>query len=313
MWVTFRLTKKYYLNGKINPNNRSVFITGCDTGFGHLLAKRLDSKGYHVFAGCLFKPGPGSEELKKSCSNRLKTLELDVTKDYSVKGASDFIKENLGSTKLWAVVNNAGIAKGWGVEFSSFKDFRDTMDVNAFGMLRVTKAFLPLIRRSKGRIVNVTSNAGRAPLPHGTTYCMSKHAASGFTDCLRQEVAELGVKVIAIEPEMFSTPLTSPEHVNKRFDCMIEDLDEEVKTGYGKKYLKNLKIFKNVFLKSTCSDVQNVIDDLESSISLVYPDSIYRPRGNVMSRTALLTYQMMPASIQDFIFGCLVFVASLQQ
>ncbi|GFU20786.1 estradiol 17-beta-dehydrogenase 2, partial [Nephila pilipes] len=129
----------------------------CDSGFGHFLAKRLDSKGFHVFAACLFPSGEGATELKKSCSQRLHVLHMDVTKEDSVKDAVEFVKQNLGSSEFWAVVNNAGIAKGFSFELSDMDDFKNTLDVNTFGPIRVIKAFLPLLKQSKGRVVNITS------------------------------------------------------------------------------------------------------------------------------------------------------------
>ncbi|KFM78606.1 Estradiol 17-beta-dehydrogenase 2, partial [Stegodyphus mimosarum] len=78
---TYHFTKKRYLGDKVEPENKAILITGCDSGFGNLLAKRLDSRGFYVFASCLFPYGPGAEDLRKSCSKRLQVLELDVTKD----------------------------------------------------------------------------------------------------------------------------------------------------------------------------------------------------------------------------------------
>ncbi|GBN92043.1 Estradiol 17-beta-dehydrogenase 2, partial [Araneus ventricosus] len=179
----------------------SFWFLGCDTGFGNALAKRLDSKGFHVFATCLFPTGAGAMDLKASCSNRLHVLYMDVTKDESVKKAFEYVKEHLGSSKLWAVVNNAGILKGFSVDFSSVDDFRDCIDVNFLGSVRVTKAFLPLLRQTKGRIVNVTSSSGEIPLPFFTPYTASKYAAVGFTDCLRFELDTWGISVVSIEPE----------------------------------------------------------------------------------------------------------------
>src|SRR5687767_4910080 len=72
---------------KVSPKNRAVFITGCDTGFGHNLAKRLDNYGFHVYAGCLFPSGEGAKCLQRECSNRLTIVKLDVTKDEDVIAA----------------------------------------------------------------------------------------------------------------------------------------------------------------------------------------------------------------------------------
>lgn len=79
----------------------SFFLfTGCDSGFGHRLAKRLDSVGYQVFAGCLDENSDGAKELKRSCSSRLQVVEVDVTKDASVSNAVSFVEENLGTSGM---------------------------------------------------------------------------------------------------------------------------------------------------------------------------------------------------------------------
>ncbi|GFR25903.1 estradiol 17-beta-dehydrogenase 2 [Trichonephila clavata] len=101
LWIfvaafTLQFTKIKFLAEEVKPENKAVLITGCDSGFGHFLAKRLDSKGFHVFATCFFPDGEGATELQKSCSQRLRVLHLDVTKDDSVKEATEFVKQNLG-------------------------------------------------------------------------------------------------------------------------------------------------------------------------------------------------------------------------
>ncbi|CAL1292555.1 unnamed protein product, partial [Larinioides sclopetarius] len=99
----------------------------CAKGIGNALAKHLDSKGFHVFASCRDPSTPGADDLRRSCS------------------------------KLWAVINNAGIQKGFLLELTSIQDFKDSLEVNAVGPARVTKTFLPLLRQSKGRVINIAS------------------------------------------------------------------------------------------------------------------------------------------------------------
>ncbi|GBO36861.1 Estradiol 17-beta-dehydrogenase 2, partial [Araneus ventricosus] len=138
----------------------------CARGFGKLIAQHLDSKVFQVFASCLNPDSPGADDLRKSCSSRLQILQLDVTKDESVEKAVQFVKANLGSSdplkflELWAVINNAGIQKRFLTELTRIQDFQDTMEVNAFGQVRVSKAFLPLLRKSRGRVINMSSLAG---------------------------------------------------------------------------------------------------------------------------------------------------------
>ncbi|GBM39191.1 Estradiol 17-beta-dehydrogenase 2 [Araneus ventricosus] len=260
------LIKKIFFKSEIIPHGKAVFITGCDTGFGNALAKRLDSKGFHVFATCLFPAGTGATELKASCSNRLHVLHMDVTKDESVKKAFEYVKQNLGSYELWAVVNNAGIVKGFTVDFSSVDDFRDCIDVNFLGSVRVTKAFLPLLRQTKGRIVNVTSAAGELPVPFFTPYVASKYAAVGFTDCLRFELDTWGISVVSIEPETFVTGLTCPETILKNFDAKLKGFSPSFKEDYGDDYAASFKDYANLVFSFLCPKISIVVDDLDRDL-----------------------------------------------
>ncbi|CAL1301441.1 unnamed protein product [Larinioides sclopetarius] len=159
--VTFGYSRKLFLGEKLKPKGKAVLITGSARGIGNALAKHLDSKGYHVFASCRDSNSSGADDLRKSCSCRLKVLQLDVTKDESVEKAVKFVKENLGACEFWAIVNNAGIHKGFLTELTSIQDFKDTYETNVLGAIRVTKAFLPLLRKSRGRVVNMASLAER--------------------------------------------------------------------------------------------------------------------------------------------------------
>ncbi|GIX87965.1 3 beta-hydroxysteroid dehydrogenase dhs-16 [Caerostris extrusa] len=121
-------------------------------------------------------------------------LSLDVTQDDSVQKAKEFVEKNLEKCELWAVVNNAGIYKGMIAEFTKISDFHDLLNVNALGQVRVAKAFLPLIRKSTGRIINVNSLGGRVSGPHAIPYTMSKYASVAFTECLNRELDAWNIK-----------------------------------------------------------------------------------------------------------------------
>ncbi|XP_019616836.1 PREDICTED: estradiol 17-beta-dehydrogenase 2-like [Branchiostoma belcheri] len=139
---------------KVSGDGKAVFITGCDSGFGFGLAKRLDSLGFTVFAGCLLADsgGEGSKKLRAECSSRLSTVQIDVTDDGQVKAAVQQVKDRLptGSKGLFALVNNAGVLQPGEIEWVSLAIYRRVMEVNTFGTVRVTKAFLPLIRWEGG-------------------------------------------------------------------------------------------------------------------------------------------------------------------
>jgi short-subunit dehydrogenase len=124
------------------------------------LARRLDAYGLTVYAGCLFPNQEAAQELVQSCSNQLKVIKLDVTNDEDVKSIVDEI--NSSGLELIALVNNAGMNEysmiEWGKDLNTFeKLFR----VNVFGLIRVTKMCLPMLRKSRGRVINMASTAGK--------------------------------------------------------------------------------------------------------------------------------------------------------
>ncbi|XP_049771083.1 estradiol 17-beta-dehydrogenase 2-like [Schistocerca cancellata] len=136
----------------------------CDSGLGHELARRLDALGVPVFAGCLFPEGPGASRLAADCSSRLRLLPLDVTSDQQVADAVASVQAALSAasgTELWAVVNNAGISDVGEVDVMPLEKFQQVLDVNTMGAIRVSKAFLSLLKKSKGRLINVTSPLGK--------------------------------------------------------------------------------------------------------------------------------------------------------
>ncbi|CAG2171164.1 unnamed protein product [Oppiella nova] len=207
LWLSWQLTKLYQTFNtnveRVESDRKAILITGCDTGFGNLLAQQLDSKGFTVFASCLDPESKGAQDLLNTCSKRLKVLKLDVTKDEDVKEAVDFVRNNLQTNKLWSIVNNAGILHFLPVEWGreGVDIFKRQMDVNSMGQVRVTKAFLPLLRKTRNsRIVNVESLAGRIAMPGISSYAMSKFAVRAFSESLRNEVKQFDINVVVIEP-----------------------------------------------------------------------------------------------------------------
>nr|XP_022329706.1 D-beta-hydroxybutyrate dehydrogenase, mitochondrial-like isoform X2 [Crassostrea virginica] len=218
-------------------------ISSTLSGFGHELVKRLDQLGFTVFAGCLSEKSEGAQNLQKECTRRVHILKLDVTKSEDIRRAADTVEKICRGTGLWALVNNAGIDSFGDVEFCTMEMYRRVADVNLFGLIHVTKALLPLIRKCKGRVVNVTSVKGILSRPTISVYGNTKFGAENFSDCLRLEMRKFGVKVSIVEPGNFGglTGIVRDQNLERlmsEMEKMWESADEEVQEAYGREHLE---------------------------------------------------------------------------
>jgi NAD(P)-dependent dehydrogenase (short-subunit alcohol dehydrogenase family) len=171
--------------------NRVALVTGASSGIGRACAALLAARGLRVYA-----------------ASRSATLRMDVTDDASVQAAIDEIIRSEG--RLDVVVNNAGIALAGAVEDTSVEEAKAHFDVNFFGVLRVCRAVLPIMRQQRaGYIVNISSIGGLIALPYQGLYSASKFALEGLTESLRLEAAPFGVKVVLIEPGDHRTSFTA--------------------------------------------------------------------------------------------------------
>jgi len=185
-------------NARINPIEQVVVITGCDSGFGEMAAVQLAKLKFHVIAGCLTTKGCDNLKGKVALA-----LQCDVTKDENI---AQFVAETgayckTNGCKVWAVVNNAGIGPGGCMDWYSMAMYRRLLEVNLFGLIAVTKAFLPLLKRNPGaRYINLSSLAGIVGGSKMSAYCASKHAVEGFAKCLRVEMQPWGLHMVNINP-----------------------------------------------------------------------------------------------------------------
>jgi NAD(P)-dependent dehydrogenase (short-subunit alcohol dehydrogenase family) len=219
--------------------NGAVLITGASTGIGEATALRLQQAGFRVFAG-VRKPEDG-DRLRAAGVTVIQPL--DVTKPEDIEAAVKTVEEALNGSPLRGIVNNAGIGIGGPLEALELDDFRHTIEVNTTSQLAVTKAFLPLLRKSKGRIVNMSSIGGRVAQPFAGPYIASKHAMEAVTDVLRVELLEWGIDVIAIEPGTIATPIW--EKSAQEGEKVLAGLTPEQRDLYGKRLAKMTKVIES--------------------------------------------------------------------
>ncbi|KAL1472820.1 hypothetical protein MTO96_022725 [Rhipicephalus appendiculatus] len=222
----------------VSGHGKAVLITGCDTGFGHLLANYLARDGFLVFAGCLDANGEGAMTLKRQ--SNIKVLQMDVTKDVEIEGAHRVIKEELGTRKLWAVVCNAAIMNSGLVEWLTMASITRIFDVNVFGVVRVVKRFLPMLKETQGRAVIVTSNLSHFTLPFTTPYAMTKHAVQSLVDGLRRECHGKGVDIVAVEPLTYRSKVTDAVGCLSAVEKEFKSQPAEVTAGFNAQELPRL-------------------------------------------------------------------------
>lgn len=191
--------------GEQTSFTRAVVISGASSGIGEACAIYLDKLGYQVFAGV--RRNADGEKLKRKTSNRLTPIFLDVTDEASIMAAANTINAALGTAGLNGLINNAGIVVAGPLEFLPVAEIRKQLEVNVIGQIAVTQAFLPLLRKSQGRVINMGSDNGKVSVPFLGPYCASKFALEALTDALRIELQPWGISVSIVEPGTVTTPI----------------------------------------------------------------------------------------------------------
>ncbi|MBV9456476.1 MAG: SDR family oxidoreductase [Bradyrhizobium sp.] len=192
---------------------RSVVITGASTGIGWATAKLLVDKGYRVFGSV--RKQADAERLVGEFGGNFTPLLFDVTDEPAVLAAAREVRAALKGETLAGLVNNAGIAVGGPVLELAADEFRRQMDVNVIGPIIATQAFGPLLgsdpslKGPKGRIVMISSVAGKNGNPFSPAYSASKHAVEGLSESLRREMMLFGIDVIIVAPGPVRTPIWS--------------------------------------------------------------------------------------------------------
>ena len=184
---------------------RSVVITGASTGIGAACALALARLNFRVFAGV--RNRADGETLQAQTGGKLTPLQLDVTNAHDIATSLQTIGREVGEAGLAGLVNNAGIGVVGPLEIVSLDELRKQFEINVFGVIAVTQAFLPLLRKARGRVVNMSSIVGRAAIPYMGPYAASKHALEALSDALRIELQHTGVRVSVIEPGAIATPI----------------------------------------------------------------------------------------------------------
>lgn len=297
------------MNFKRDGNGASVLITGASSGIGQACAIELDGRGFRVFAGV--RQEADGERLRSLASSRLTPVMLDVTNPKSIAQAAHFITQETASIPgsdgrgngggLTALVNNAGISVACVLEYIPMERLRHQFDVNVFGPLAVTQAMLPLLRQSRGRLVNISSISGLTAGPYVGPYAASKHALEAISDSLRLELRGFGIHVAVVQPADINTPIweKSQRLADSLRDELLESIGERIPVEVQDVYRDDIVCMRKATTEFAAKaiPVERVVRAVTHAITARRPKTRYRVGAKTWGVAHIL--RRLPDRIRD--------------
>jgi NAD(P)-dependent dehydrogenase (short-subunit alcohol dehydrogenase family) len=256
--------------------NKVALVTGASSGIGQATAQRLSTAGYKVYGT--------SRRSAQAGERSFEMLSLDVTSDESVEAAIEEVMRSQGRIDL--LVNNAGFGVApAGAEESSIEQARSIFETNFFGVVRMTRAVVPHMRRQgSGRIINIGSVLGFLPMPYGALYAATKHAIEGYSESLDHELRTRGIRVSVIEPAYTKT----------QFDANVLEPDSKLDEYREVRALLG-KTLKEVM---AAADEAGVVADVVLRAALAVRPKVRYTAGGLASRLRWLR-RFAPSSVLD--------------
>ncbi|XP_033356143.1 D-beta-hydroxybutyrate dehydrogenase, mitochondrial [Bombus vosnesenskii] len=298
----------FYHNLKVTAAGKAVLITGCDSRVGYTLSKQLDELGFTVFAG--FNAKVENEEtmqkLKQEASGRLHILQLDITSEHDIHSTFLYVNENLpdGAPGLWALIHAAAWVTLGECEWVPPSVLKRSIDINFIGLARLTQVFLPLIRRSKGRVVIVSSLLARIPSPVRGIYCAVKAAVEAWGACLRLEMRRWGVDVVIVETSEYVSGnawLKNNSALLEQARDMWTQLDPQTRKEYGQELFQKEMLALEKYTQETDIDLTPVTRALTDGVMKTFPMRRYTPVSR-KERIQALCSDYLPKPVYDILY-----------
>jgi NAD(P)-dependent dehydrogenase (short-subunit alcohol dehydrogenase family) len=267
----------------------TVLVTGASTGIGEATVMHLRELGFSPIAAVR-----KDEDAERLEGRGLRTTRIDVTDADQIAAA----RAELGDEPLAGLVNNAGIAVAAPLEFLPIDRLRQQLEINLIGQAAVTQAFLPALRRGRGRIVNVSSIGGRVGLPLVGAYNASKFGLEGLSDSLRRELRPQGVDVILIEPGGVKTPIWKKGE--ELADEMLEDVPPEAERLYGR-LIAAVRTGTQRIARETGIEPSEVAEAIGRALTSSRPRARYLVGSDAKQRAVMA--KLLPARVMDRLIG----------
>lgn len=243
---------------------KAVLITGASTGIGFAAVAKLVDAGFLPIA--TVRKADDENHLKKLYGSKVHVLRLDVTDLEDIEAIPEKLK-TLGIENLFGLINNAGVALAAPFAHQPFEEVLQTLQINVSALLKMTQVLIPILQQPGGRIINISSVAGRGGAPFLAVYAASKHAVEGFSEALRKELMLFGIKVVIVAPGSIKTPIWQ-----KGFETIKEKYSH---TPFAESF--------SIFIKIAASEARHaleteaVTDDLLHALSAAKPKFRYAP------------------------------------
>lgn len=267
----------------MEPRDRSVLVTGASRGIGRATAERLSRTGWTVFAG-----------VRTAADAPVGTtpVVLDLTDEAQIASLADAVPDRLD-----AVVNNAGVVVAGPVEALTADDLRRQFEINVIGQIAVTRALLPKLRASRGRIVFVSSVSGRISTPMTGVYSASKYALEALADAMRVELRPWGVTISLVEPGAIDTDMwkTAPEMIEETYAALAPEY-RELYDGHVAGMRKTVR-----FIQKQASPPATVVAAVEKALTASRPKARYVVGAD--SRAQLAAKAVLPTAAFDAIIA----------
>ncbi|MDD5269059.1 MAG: SDR family NAD(P)-dependent oxidoreductase [Methylococcales bacterium] len=218
-----------YLNNEQTQSRGAVLITGASSGIGRECAIALDQLGFTVFAGV--RKIEHGHSLMQQASKRINPILLDIADDEQISSAVTTMTKQLPEAGFVGIINNAGIALTGPLECVTRSAFQRQLEINVVSQVALIQAFLPLLRRYRGRIVNISSTSGKIAGAFIGPYCASKFAFEAVTTTLARELRSSGITVSIVEPGVVATPFW--EKIIADEDELVRHMSPEAHQLYG--------------------------------------------------------------------------------
>jgi NAD(P)-dependent dehydrogenase (short-subunit alcohol dehydrogenase family) len=267
----------------------TVLVTGASTGIGEATVHHLKSLGFDPI-GAVRK----DEDAERLEGRGIRTVRIDVTDAKQIAAA----RVELGDAPLAGLVNNAGIAVAAPLEFLPMDKLRQQLEINLIGQAAVTQAFLPALRRARGRIVMVSSIGGRVALPLVSAYSASKFGLEGMSDSLRREIRGQGVDVILVEPGGVKTPIWGKGE--QLADEMLEEVPPEAERLYGR-MISALRAETKKIEEERGMEPSEVAEAIGTALTASRPRARYVVGGDAKVRAPMARF--LPPRVMDRLIG----------